>query len=962
MVQIMMNVVVTHGQSPKLPEGVIMSIDASNGDKGLVLPKVELTDLSQYSPIQGKPIDGLVVHNIHLDASKGLVRGIYIWNVVWDRILDYNDMPGLLDRIRVYTGTQDPNQSSSPEITDAPSGSLYINTSTKIIFKKITISEDKPDIWIKDLSMAPVKYTGSTSIAVNPVMETNKIEAIVGSGLEITDKGIVASIDTTKMSINQNLISAKNSEPLWNATKLQSSELDIRTPVDGHILRYNGSKWLNIPERIYTGISGIDVAGSTISALIDTKTLQIKKNQIGAKNNEILWNANQLKGTPLNVHNPEKGHIIKYDGEKWINALEYSFINGGVGIDIIGDAINAALSTNTLIIKNNQISARNEDALWNSNKLKDIELVETGIPTKGQVLRYSDGKWTNTIEYKLIGSKGINITDDTISTLIDTTTLSITNNNEIKVKNEDALWNADKLQGITINKTIPLQGQTLRYNATNKEWIPKQVNETPNGTKLGDILTWSGSEWVAPPKDGPVQQVIINSQEIYLPDLATFKDKDDGDNKKDYFLTLAYDHKMNASPISPWNMYGNKGTNVNLRVGDITDYIVGLNSKTSPANLLIKTNNKEIISIESTGKIAFKDGPNVYFTSYNGEDVVNEQLKSDSLLMIDESGKVKLSSDIGWTSDGYNRSDQSLGVLGLISKNGNLVMKVANKDRIRMHSNGDITVKSDSLYIEGLASRAQDTNPLDFPLLVDSTGQLFKWRSTINSIISNTDSKILKSGVSSLGFTDPINKADIVFSTQNTERLRISSTGGIQMALEPSDVSPYDLVVINRTSSELSKTSLKSLLADSGKSYNSSSGSSQTQVISISDITKTPSSLANLGIDIAGPYGNTMIHIIYADNKPEAAKVRYGTTLLKVGHDNTGKTFTMLTHAYDMTNNNKNLLSANNNNIRNVNVGGLEVSFNLEKQGDTYKLIPNINKGSNTTGYLILRSKQSKVN
>ncbi|MGE9617096.1 MAG: hypothetical protein ACQPRJ_06095 [Solitalea-like symbiont of Acarus siro] len=184
-------------------------------------------------------------------------------NVVWDRILDYNDMPGLLDRIRVYTGTQDPNQSSSPEITDAPSGSLYINTSMKIIFKKITISEDKPDIWIKDLSMAPVKYTGSTSIAVNPVMETNKIEAIVGSGLEITDKGIGASIDTTKMSINQNLISAKNSEPLWNATKLQSSELDIRTPVDGHILRYNGSKWLNIPERIYTGISGIDVAGST---------------------------------------------------------------------------------------------------------------------------------------------------------------------------------------------------------------------------------------------------------------------------------------------------------------------------------------------------------------------------------------------------------------------------------------------------------------------------------------------------------------------------------------------------------------------------------------------------------------------------------------------------------------------------------------------------------------------------
>src|SRR5699024_10373775 len=78
MVAILINYVSAHCQSPNLSQGSLLSIDGSNGTKGLILPKVALTDLAKYSPILGKQVNGLVVQNTNVDVSNGLVKGIYI--------------------------------------------------------------------------------------------------------------------------------------------------------------------------------------------------------------------------------------------------------------------------------------------------------------------------------------------------------------------------------------------------------------------------------------------------------------------------------------------------------------------------------------------------------------------------------------------------------------------------------------------------------------------------------------------------------------------------------------------------------------------------------------------------------------------------------------------------------------------------------------------------------------------
>ncbi|MGE9615591.1 MAG: hypothetical protein ACQPRI_04745 [Solitalea-like symbiont of Tyrophagus putrescentiae] len=226
-------------------EGVALSVDVPGGDKGVILPKTELTDLSQYSPIKGQEREGLIIENTRVDASKGLSRGLYMWHEGrWDKLLTYRDVPEISGGTRVYTGIEDPNQSSLPELVNAPNGSIYINKTTKIIFKKT----DKN--WTNELSIQGTSYTGSNTIAIKDDTSGAHLEAIAGAGIKLTEQGIAASIDTTTLTINQEGINAKNSEALWNANKLQGTILSNTTPSQGQTLRYDTSKKSWVPGNI----------------------------------------------------------------------------------------------------------------------------------------------------------------------------------------------------------------------------------------------------------------------------------------------------------------------------------------------------------------------------------------------------------------------------------------------------------------------------------------------------------------------------------------------------------------------------------------------------------------------------------------------------------------------------------------------------------------------------------------
>lgn len=52
----------------------------SNDDKGLLLPKVELTSATVWSPISGAQVDGMLVYNTNDTSENGLEGlGIYVW-------------------------------------------------------------------------------------------------------------------------------------------------------------------------------------------------------------------------------------------------------------------------------------------------------------------------------------------------------------------------------------------------------------------------------------------------------------------------------------------------------------------------------------------------------------------------------------------------------------------------------------------------------------------------------------------------------------------------------------------------------------------------------------------------------------------------------------------------------------------------------------------------------------------
>ncbi|MGE9615828.1 MAG: hypothetical protein ACQPRI_05950 [Solitalea-like symbiont of Tyrophagus putrescentiae] len=949
-------------------EGIALSIEAPGSSKGITLPKVKLTDLNEYQPLKGMEREGLLVENTYTDESKGIMPGIYIWNLhMWDKLLNFSDIPRLAQGTKVYTGTEDPNQSSIDDIKNAPAGSLYINKLTKLVFKKGAAK------WMAEVYIGSGAYNGSASIFIREDTTSNNIEAILGSGLTITKEGISTTVDNSNMAINQNLITIKSGEPLWNANKLQGTEIGIANPIDGNILQYKNSKWLNVPELIYKGKDGVLITNDTIRLLVDTTFNTLEHNHIGAKNSEPLWNANRLQGTELGITNPIKDQILKYDGSKWTNADRARYTTGAGISQIIGKTVNLSIDNKTLDVtyaKNNEangsqvalagqpkqrilVTAQNDHPLWNAKKLQGREIYLRNI-TEGDVLRYAIGdNWVSFPQTKYEGRNGIRFVnssgnDTTVVIEVDGRMLSFVNN-YMRANNENGIWNSNKLRDITIDaRQEPTQDQLLSYDKASNMWAAKNVSEAQGGSDsaAGSTLIWDGSVWRIPKLD---DKVTITGPQIYLPE-APVQAFIGGHRMP--FIMVDSKGMLQIWNNMAWNTYGD---GIPSSAEPQRDLTLGFTENSDKANLVFKTDNIERMRIESFGNTKIKSSE-IYFS---GLDAPEHQSKTDRYLMTSKYGGNSINmlkwSGTLWSMSGneaiHGNEDYILG-FNKDNSESNLLLRVAGKDRVKLNSDGEtiITSENNKVIISGLTNPVSEQSDRMI-LAIDSQNRL--WALKAQAI--NTDSNTLKRGVSSLGFTDPINKADIVFSTQNTERLRISSTGEIQMALEPSGVSPYDLVVINRTSGELSKTSLESLLADSGKSYNSSSGSSQTQVISISDITKTPSSLANLGIDLIEPYGNKTIDIVYANNKPEIATRKEGVCSLNIGYDTSYNLPGILTYAYDIMDNNRNMLVTSDS-TGTIKIDDIEISFKLEKIEDTYKLIPNINKGIKSIGYLILRS------
>jgi uncharacterized protein (TIGR02145 family) len=101
---------------------------SANSTKGLMLPRVELTDLNNLYPMFAAGYDamenakhtGLIVYNIHEDACAGIPRGVFVWNgSQWQALGNGSDGSGSPTRVISLTDTRDGNQYLAGKFGDA---------------------------------------------------------------------------------------------------------------------------------------------------------------------------------------------------------------------------------------------------------------------------------------------------------------------------------------------------------------------------------------------------------------------------------------------------------------------------------------------------------------------------------------------------------------------------------------------------------------------------------------------------------------------------------------------------------------------------------------------------------------------------------------------------------------------------------------------------------------------------
>ena len=134
----------------------------------------------------------------------------------------------------------------------------------------------------------------------------------------------------TGIDISGITINALNSNAIWNANKLQGSNVHNGVPAEGAILKFTAGQWT--PSLQLTAGTGI-----TISS-----------NQINAETASPFWNANQLQSHPISLTAPSNNEVLKYNSilsiwEPGPDKSQWNEISGG-------------LEYNDVRILNNEIS------------------------------------------------------------------------------------------------------------------------------------------------------------------------------------------------------------------------------------------------------------------------------------------------------------------------------------------------------------------------------------------------------------------------------------------------------------------------------------------------------------------------------------------------------------------------------------------------------------------------------
>lgn len=106
--------------------------------------------------------------------------------------------------------------------------------------------------------------------------------------------------------------------------------------------------------------------------------LELNGNTFAGKVNDPIWNANKLQGRTIDPTVPTNKDVLKWNGSTWKSAKDsVNTYSAGTGINITSGL---------------NISAKNDDPIWNAGKLQGKN-VAAPQPLKEDFLRYDGTKW-----------------------------------------------------------------------------------------------------------------------------------------------------------------------------------------------------------------------------------------------------------------------------------------------------------------------------------------------------------------------------------------------------------------------------------------------------------------------------------------------------------------------------------------------------------------------------------------
>ncbi len=287
--------------------------------------------------------------------------------------------------------------------------------------------------------------------------------ANIGVGTSTPNKTAVLDLTST----TQGLLIPRMTTTQRKAISSPATGLEIYDNTLNQLYVYNGTSWAPFSGITYTAGGGVSIYGTTISA----------------DSNSAVWNANKLEGTALSSTTPTSGQVLEYNStsSKWVpttlpNGTTYT---AGGGVTISGS----------------KISADSNTAVWNANKIQGKN-ISPKAPSDNQVLKYNNGlgEWTAATDTGVYtASNGVSISGTTISGAYTAGGGVTISGAKISADSNNAVWNANKLEGTALSSTTPTSGQVLEYNSTSSKWVPTTLSSGTTYTAGGGV-TISGSK------------------------------------------------------------------------------------------------------------------------------------------------------------------------------------------------------------------------------------------------------------------------------------------------------------------------------------------------------------------------------------------------------------------------------------------------------------------------------------